>query len=261
MGLNTYKRDLFSYDFFSLVVEFLLFIISHFLLIKYITELNYYTLTIGIFVGFSFLIIGHEIGAHRFFSHNSFECESYLKPLFHVTLALSNYGSALSWLTLHRVHHVYPDQERDPTSPRQNSFFQIFSNFWKFKFHFQGKHRVTKTIVVTLKGLNDLKSLNRWRHIHPLITIIYSLFLLNLGVQFFIMFFCIPTLFVSYSLNSINYFGHSKAGLGPQNVPWLNFFSLGGGWHKNHHQNQFQYSFHSHRDFVGKLIKKFFLKA
>lgn len=252
MDLKNFRNDLLSFDFFSLLVESSLFIAAHLCLFLYWPDLNILIITIGFITGLLFLVLGHEIGAHRYFSHNSFDCPPILRSGIHILLALSNYGSALSWRVLHKIHHTYSDQKNDPTSPRNISFLTTYSNAWKFLFHFSGKYPLSNSLIRIIKSTPEIQILKTWRLWHPFITLVFATLLFWMDPQYFIMFFSLPSLFVSYALNSINYFGHSSE---PKNVVWLNLMTLGGGWHKNHHENQTQFLFHSHWDFVGQIIK------
>jgi stearoyl-CoA desaturase (delta-9 desaturase) len=69
------------------------------------------------FWGVVYIIIGNNIGLHRFFSHNHFALS---KPVEYLLLwigCMIGLGGPLSYSITHLVHHKYSDTERDPHGP------------------------------------------------------------------------------------------------------------------------------------------------
>ncbi len=60
---------------------------------------------------------GVSIGYHRMLTHGSFRPRRWLKILLAVAGSMALEGSAISWASIHRRHHVYSDRPGDPHSP------------------------------------------------------------------------------------------------------------------------------------------------
>ena len=75
------------------------------------------------------------IYAHRGLSHNSIKIKwKWLEHLFCSLCILSNIGSPLAWAVVHRMHHVYLDDEKDPHSPHQIGFLRSLTHRWDVPF-------------------------------------------------------------------------------------------------------------------------------
>lgn len=78
-----------------------------------------------VFTGF-----GISVGFHRLLTHRSFKAKRPLKIVCAVAGSMALEGSAISWVALHRRHHMFGDRPGDPHSP----------------------HRYGPGVVATLKG-------------------------------------------------------------------------------------------------------------
>ena len=65
-----------------------------------------------LFTGF-----GIAIGFHRLFTHRSFKAKRGLKVILAVAGSMALEGSMISWVAIHRRHHMFSDQPEDPHSP------------------------------------------------------------------------------------------------------------------------------------------------
>ena len=75
------------------------------------------------------------IYAHRGLSHNSIKIKwKWLEHLFCSLCILSNIGSPLAWAVVHRMHHVYLDDEKDPQSRHQIGFLRSLTHRWDVPF-------------------------------------------------------------------------------------------------------------------------------
>ena len=75
------------------------------------------------------------IYAHRGLSHNSIKIKwKWLEHLFCSRCIQSNIGSPLAWAVVHRLHHVYLDDEKDPHSPHQIGFLRSLTHRWDVPF-------------------------------------------------------------------------------------------------------------------------------
>ena len=65
-----------------------------------------------LFTGF-----GVAAGLHRLFTHRSFKANRVLKITLAVAGSMALEGSLISWVAIHRRHHMFSDQPGDPHSP------------------------------------------------------------------------------------------------------------------------------------------------
>lgn len=70
--------------------------------------------------------VGSEIGAHRLWSHRSFETSWLWERIIIVLNTLSGEGSILAFAGVHRLHHRYSDTDRDPHNPHNDLWKTIF---------------------------------------------------------------------------------------------------------------------------------------
>jgi stearoyl-CoA desaturase (delta-9 desaturase) len=61
--------------------------------------------------------LGVSVGFHRLFTHRSFETTKPLRVMWAVLGSLALQGPVIGWATEHRKHHAYSDREGDPHSP------------------------------------------------------------------------------------------------------------------------------------------------
>jgi stearoyl-CoA desaturase (delta-9 desaturase) len=66
-----------------------------------------------------YAITGHgiSIGYHRLFTHRSFKANRVLKIVLAAAGSMAMEGSVISWVAIHRRHHVRSDKVGDPHSP------------------------------------------------------------------------------------------------------------------------------------------------
>lgn len=67
-----------------------------------------------VFTGF-----GISVGFHRLMTHRSFKANRALKIVCAVAGSMALEGSAISWVAIHRRHHMFGDQPGDPHSPHR----------------------------------------------------------------------------------------------------------------------------------------------
>ena len=61
--------------------------------------------------------MGITVGFHRLLAHRSFETSPTGRAAFAILGTMAMQGPVIRWVTNHRKHHVYPDEEGDPHSP------------------------------------------------------------------------------------------------------------------------------------------------
>lgn len=75
--------------------------------------------------------LGVTIGFHRYLAHGSFKTNRILKTILVILGTMSWQGGPISWVSVHRYHHAYSDQEGDIHSP------QLRGNMLRGFFHAQ----------------------------------------------------------------------------------------------------------------------------
>ncbi len=197
--------------------------------------------------------LGVTLGYHRLFTHRSFETSTPVKAIIAVLGSMAVEGSVITWVSDHRKHHAFTDVDGDPHSP----------------------HLAGPGVGGALKGLwhahvgwlfENVGQSDRLRYAPDLmkdrtIVMIDRLFLLwlalGLAIPFGIGWAVGGTLgtaltcllwgglvrvfllqHITWSINSVcHFFGRRRFDVRDEsrNVFWLAPFSLGEGWHHNHH--------------------------
>lgn len=76
--------------------------------------------------------LGVTAGAHRLFTHRSFQASPILREALALAFLLSAQGSLRRWVRDHAIHHRYSDLDGDPHSPRNGGFwFSHLTWLWK----------------------------------------------------------------------------------------------------------------------------------
>jgi fatty-acid desaturase len=78
---------------------------------------------LGIYV---FGTLGINVGFHRLLTHRSFSCPRWLERTFVLLGTCCVMESPAYWVAVHRRHHQFADEERDPHSPLRSFFWSHF---------------------------------------------------------------------------------------------------------------------------------------
>lgn len=81
----------------------------------------------GIAFGWLFHWIVGSIIIHRYITHRTFTVNKFLHNSFTILSTLAYAGSSLAWASMHRIHHVTSDTDRDPHSPKKYSWLQLLT--------------------------------------------------------------------------------------------------------------------------------------
>ena len=210
-------------------------------LFNFITCL-FYLITVGLTItqlGIIFSIffmmncLGITATYHRYYSHKSYEFKYKWYEKFCMIFAmLSCSGSALGWVGIHRTHHKYSDTNNDPHQAA-HGLWSMLSLEYNSKFS-------PKIIADLLK--NKFIGITHTYYFVPVIIYVGILYFMW-GVTGIIIGFSFPAFITLASEGLTNYINHAdKNEHAPTNVWWMNFFSFGDGWHKNHHENPKNYT-------------------
>ncbi|MCX7553923.1 acyl-CoA desaturase [Marinicella sp. S1101] len=186
---------------------------------------------------------------HRYFSHKSFKTSRIVQGLFAVIGATATQRGPIWWAAHHRHHHIHADGEKDTHSPR-NGFWHSHLKWFLMKKNFATKSQYVKD----LEKFPELRFIDRFDILFP---IIYATGLFMLGSylakshpelgssagQMLIWGYFISTVLLSHITYCINSLAHIfgfrtyETQDDSRNNFILAIFTLGEGWHNNHHCN------------------------
>ncbi|MDX6701230.1 MAG: hypothetical protein QOF26_1456 [Baekduia sp.] len=200
-------------------------------------------------ITYAFTAIGVTVGFHRHFTHRSFATKTPVRAALAILGSAAIEGPIISWVSDHRKHHAFSDQDGDPHSPHGHGgalrgLFHAHVG-WLF-IHTERANRrryapdlmddpviafVDRTFVVwVLAGLAVPFGLG-WLIGGSLDTALTGL-LWGGAVRMLVLHH------VTYSINSLcHFFGRRRFTTDDEsrNLAWLSLFSLGESWHHNHH--------------------------
>ena len=191
--------------------------------------------------------IGFGIFVHKYYCHNSFETHDWIARLGAYFSLLSGSGSPLKVKVLHiGSHHPYSDTELDPHTPTKG-------RWWSYLLWLNHKWDYNRLWVV--KDLMRDPYI-KFYHNHNY-KIYWGTWLLLALIDWRLAVFTVSaaTVLEFHLLSMVNTFCHSKH-MGSyqnytdidnsQNVPWLNWVTLGLAMHNNHHAEPGNYN-HAHK--------------
>ena len=207
-----------------------------------------------------FNMLGHEIGMHRLWSHNSFETTKIKEFILHLFALPILFGSTVVYAAVHKDHHATADTSKDPhLESLREKLFYVRESSYKIKIKY----------VIDL--LRD--PIHKFFHIHyiRLNVLILLLSILILGpilTGWFLSFMIVYMWFGGLAINSL---GHtSKYGYRNFDTPdkssnnyILQYIFPGIGLHNNHHAHPGRYNLamtNKEHDICGWVIKQFFIK-
>jgi fatty-acid desaturase len=207
---------------------------------------------------------GINLGYHRLLTHRGLKVPRWLEYTL-VTIALCCFqDTPIRWVTHHRVHHRYSDQEKDPHSPHAGFFHAHMG--WIFR-----ANRDTQGIAAYSAYSRDLlddpfyRALERhwWLPIgiylaHAALFFLAGLAIggaedgLRLGLSLLVWGVALRTVLVWHITWSVNSFAHvfgyrSHETKEDSRNNWaVGLIAAGEGWHNNHHWDQVS-ARHGHR--------------
>jgi stearoyl-CoA desaturase (Delta-9 desaturase) len=177
-------------------------------------------------------------GYHRYFSHRSYETSRVFQFILAALSQSTAQKSVLWWAANHRDHHLHSDTELDVHSPRHFGF--IYSHLgWIFA---RRQNETNLTRVADLTGYPELMWLHRYE-LAPPIVLGFGCFLAA-GWPGLIVGFFWSTVAVYHATFCINSLAHIIGrrryitGDDSRNNWLLAIFTMGEGWHNNHHAFQ-----------------------
>ena len=184
-----------------------------------------------------FGIIGANAGYHRYFSHRTYKTSRFVEVLLAVIGTLATLGSIISWVALHRYHHLHADTDKDPHSPRHIGWWKAYTYDWK-------RADISKKLIRDV--VQDPLVVFLHRHYFKVI-FVYVVLLLLINPWLVIFAYAMPATGCLNGVAAVTVIGHIHGYLNHQvndtaKNSWIaNIMSLGEGWHNNHHARPYQW--------------------
>ncbi|GGE32514.1 delta 9 acyl-lipid fatty acid desaturase [Agaricicola taiwanensis] len=177
-------------------------------------------------------------GYHRYFSHRSYQTGRVFQFILAFLAQSTAQKSVLWWAAKHRHHHLHSDTEHDVHSPRHTGFFYAHVG-WIFA----KNHDTTDLVkIADFAKYPELMFLHRFELLPAVITAIVCW--LIAGWPGLVVGFVWSTVLVYHATFCINSLAHVHGkkryvtGDDSRNNWLLAFFTMGEGWHNNHHAYQ-----------------------
>ena len=208
-------------------------------------------------VGYCLMLIGSEIGLHRYYSHRSFTCSPLSEAFLLCCIFISGSSDPIGYARQHRYHHKYADTPLDIHPVIDTPIKAWFNNKW---------------VDFSTIHITDLTSNKFYMFLYHHYFTLYFTFisiLLFINFQFSLYFLILPTALMLNISSAVNIFCHRYGYRNfdtPDNTTnniILNILTLGAGLHHNHHANPSAYSWKVKPfefDLLGLFIKYFLKK-
>lgn len=206
-------------------------------IIYLVFNFNIFFFSVAIITFLIFGIVGANAGYHRYFSHRTFETNIVVEYIMAIVGTLATLGSIVSWVAVHRYHHLHADTENDPHSPRFIGKWKAYTYDWK-------------RADISRKFIKDVvkNPLVVFLHKHYFKVIgVYILLLLLIDPWLVIFAYCIPATGCLNGVSAVTVIGHIhgyetyRTNDTAKNSWIANIMSLGEGWHNNHHAHPYHW--------------------
>ena len=204
-------------------------------------------------VGYALTCVGITVGFHRLLTHRAFKTYPSVRYTLAVLGTLAVEGSAIKWVTDHRKHHDFADEDGDPHTPHGGGPGVLGAAKglwhahlgWLFTTVGQADRRRYGADLLKDRGIRLIDALEK-----PLILASLAIpFLLGLAIKgdltgalLTLVWGGLLRIFLlhhaTFSINSIcHFFGRRRFATSDEstNVGWLSLLTFGESWHNNHH--------------------------
>jgi len=196
-------------------------------------------------------ILGITAGAHRLWSHKSFEASWPVRLIFMFANSAAHQGSIYHWVKDHRMHHRHTDTELDPHSIEYGFFYSHIG--WLF-FRRTDKFRAASRLIdmddiendaiVMFQHRNYLVLSNLFCFILPSAYGMYAWNSLWLGYFYFGVLRWVLLLHATWCVNSVAHMWGSTpydSNISSRQNTFTSIVSSGEGWHNYHHAYPYDY--------------------
>lgn len=190
---------------------------------------------------------GASILLHRYYCHKQFEVPKWFEAIGLAMLMVAVIRTPIGWISSHRMHHHHSDTKDDPHSAKHVGFWKVLTTSWDIP-------NIPSRYARDLYANPMLVFCHKyWKHIWVAVWVVSFL----IHPYFFIGFALLPFIFAKIGFGLLNTVGHNDKG--GSNVPWLNFFIAGEGFHRNHHEDSKRVRLHKW-DTAGWIAERMFVK-
>lgn len=189
--------------------------------------------------------IGICLGYHRLFAHRSFKTFPIVERALAIIGTLGGEGSPLFWVSGHRKHHKFSDQDEDPHSPKDGLWWSHF--LWLFPRTDSDPQQTFRRYAKDLYREPFHRFLHAtfiyWHFVlgFTLFGIGWAIWDLRTGISlvlFGIFFRLTCVLHVTWLVNSASHvwgYRNYETSDNSRNLWWVGLLAFGEGWHNNHH--------------------------
>jgi len=189
---------------------------------------------------------GASILLHRHYCHKQFKVPVWFETIGLAMLMIACIRTPIGWIASHRMHHAHSDSENDPHSAKHVGYWRVLLTTWSIP-------------KIPMKYARDLYANKQlvFCHRHWLkMLIVVNVVSLLISPYFWIAFCATPFIFAKIGFGLLNTVGHKVDG--GADVPWLNLFIAGEGYHRQHHNNFRRVRLHKW-DTAGWIAEKLFV--
>lgn len=186
--------------------------------------------------------VGSGIGAHRYYTHRTFQTNRFWQVFMSVWFTVSCTGSTIGYTLMHLKHHAHSDKEEDPHNPA--------GGFWKtwWGIYDESKLRFGHKTYIRLMSDPIMRFFHRY---YFGIIASYVLVLLMINPLLVVFAFAIPAIMQFHTNAILIVLVHSRYAKmvggyrsaetkdNSYNIWWLKPFLLGEELHNNHHSKPF----------------------
>jgi len=178
--------------------------------------------------------VGISMMMHRYWTHKSFEFKHPIIEYVCTWFALMSVrGSVLGWVYVHRLHHAYSDEEKDPHSPVHRGYKVMFTS------SVEQPEKIQRSIV---RDLINKRQVDTDKYYMGLL-LIWAIVLLLISPSVFYFFWVVPVTLTKIIWNIFIYAGHAYGYRNHEtrdqsrNSTLFGLLLWGEGYHNNHHNS------------------------
>jgi stearoyl-CoA desaturase (delta-9 desaturase) len=199
---------------------------------------DYYLLLISLVVWFFIGPISQVLTLHRLLTHRSFKVSKWMENTLCLISVISTVGPTMSWVSTHRLHHAKTDTVEDPHSPIVGDKFSILRGLQIWIGYGWKMHKLTPYLVKDLlrNPVHTFIFNNYFK-----IIFVYIMLLSVIDPVLVLFAYALPMSGTILLVGIVNVLGHvhgyrSYETRDHSTNSWIaNIFSMGDGWHNNHH--------------------------
>lgn len=200
---------------------------------------EYYWIWVSLIGWFFIGHMGVIVAMHRLLSHRSFKTYLWIERMLTVLAIYGGAGSSLSFVASHRMHHHLSDKNADPYSPYIDGNFSLYKSLMILVGHMSMSNQLDGRYVKDM--ISDPFHIFIHNNYFKLLFIPMFL-LLCYDPVIFVFACCIPSALTFQMMTWANILAHSSGYATydtkdfSKNNWFVAIFTMGDGWHNNHHQ-------------------------